>query len=300
MSDQDMAAWTGMAQRAVGLVLALPALRGGVHGGGRGARLTRRIDPKVRNAVAIVQALSESGIPFELAANVATAAPYMLSAVTQLIDFAPPLSSIVMLPVVDPDGGWLSTDLVPQDVWGRQVRPCRDVDNPDPSIGEVYLISADNFRLNTTHGTMVVNRRQFDLDDVELVPLTDGPVYAGEHDPLGFLVGSKTETAPRLDEHLLIVDGKWIVHKSPDPSPLEAMQNWWAGKKPKEEPLTFDFDPIAVIENDRRTVRVIGWGRDEEEQDKARWALEHNAGLLDINMTFSVRRMKRRALGVEA
>lgn len=296
ISDQELAEWSGMAPRAVGLVLNLPRLRSGVTGGGRGGRFTRRIDPKARNAVAIIQALSESGLTFELASNIVSATPYLLGAVTELVDFSHPFDGVRMLAVEDPEGNWLPTDIVPGPVWGRFVRPCRAIDNPNPSIGEVYFIDADKFRTNTSHGTFVINGPRRDL---ELVPLTEGPIYGGEPDPLGLLMGSKTESVDRFDDHLLIVDGKWIFHKSPEPSPQQALLEVTAGNLQPLEELTFDLDPISVIEPDRKSVRVIGWGRDEDEQDRARKALKNFTGLLDVNVTFAVRRMKRRALGVE-
>jgi len=129
--------------------------------------------------------------------------------------------------------------------------------------------------------------------------MTKEPVYGGEEDPLGLLIGRNTESIPQLDDHILVVNGKWVFHKSPDPSPSETMLNLQAGIPTKLNELTFDFEPISLIEPDRKTVRVIGWGKDEEEQNRARKALEHFSARLDVNVTFAVRRMKRRALGVE-
>jgi len=78
ISDQELADWSGMARRAVGLVLNLPKLRDGVSGGGRGGRYSRRISPNARNAVAVIQAMSEAGLTFELAANIVSATPYLV------------------------------------------------------------------------------------------------------------------------------------------------------------------------------------------------------------------------------
>lgn len=300
ISDAELAEWTGMAPRAVGIILNLPALRQGVVGGGRGARFTRRIDPRVRNAVAIVHALSQAGLSLELSSNIVTATPYLLSVVRELIDFMPPLVSTVQLAKVDPKGNWLPTDTVPGPVWGRFVRPCRNLNNPNPTAGELYYVEAGDFRINTSQGTFVVNRQHLGLEDVELVPLTDEPVYAGELDQLGLLTVEKTESVYHLDDHLLVVDGKWIFHKTPYPSPIETMMKLIAGGRTKREEITFNYKPISVIEPDGKTVRVIGWGKDEEEQERANKALPHFSSLLDVNVTLAVRRMKRRALGVEA
>ena len=40
-SDAELAEWSGMSKRAVGIVLNLPQLKTGVSGGGRGSKHTR-------------------------------------------------------------------------------------------------------------------------------------------------------------------------------------------------------------------------------------------------------------------
>ena len=297
ISDSELAEWTGLAPRAVGLILGLPALRGGVTGGGRGGRYTRRIAPKTRNAVAVIHALSESGLSFELSSNIATAAPAVLSAITQLVDYKPAFTGVRSLPMFDPAGNWRDDDVVPAFVWERHVWPCRSVEDPNPTLGKIFFIEADEYAPNTPNGTMVLPHRNGGT--VEIIAMTDAPVYAGEHDPLGLLLGNTTEAVPRLDEHLLIVNGKWIIHKSPLPSPRDAMDAFMRGGSPAQEPLQFIEKPIAAIEDDRKTVRVIGWGKDEAAQEDANKALANYASVIDVNMTFAVRRMKRKALGVE-
>lgn len=300
MSDQDLAEWTGMAPRAVGIVLNLPHMRAGISGGGRGSKNTRRIEAKTRNAVAIIHAMSEAGMTFELATNIIAATPVLASMPTQVIDWHPILSGIAPLMVADPAGSWLPTDKVPENIWGRFVYPCYSVDNPQPTAGDILEVPYGDFAPNTDRGTMLVDRSAFGMPNLELKPLTDKPVYAGEIDPLGLYTyeNYRSEALPRFDDHVLVVNGHWVFIKSPDPRPMEAMQNVMAGEFNQSKPIKYDLDPVSVIESDKKTVRVIGWGRDEEEQERARYHLANFDSLLDVNMTLAVRKMKRRAYGL--
>jgi len=299
VSDADLGEWTGMAPRAVAIVLNLPHMRAGVVGGGRGSRHTRRVDPKTRNAVAIVHALSETGMALELAANIIAATPVIASTPTQVVDWSAALAGVRSLPMVDPKGNWLPTDVVPWHVWEHFVFPCYSTDKPNPGPGDILQVPFQQFTPNES-GIMSVDRSAHGLPNLELKSLTDSPVYAGEIDPLGLYTyeNYQAEALPRFDDHILIVNGRWVFIKSPEPSPMEAMQQFMAGEFNKGKPIEFDFDPVSAIEADKKTVRVIGWGRDEEEQERARYHLKHFDSLLDVNITLAVRKMKRRAYGL--
>ncbi|MBN9241917.1 MAG: hypothetical protein J0I98_03905 [Mesorhizobium sp.] len=299
ISDPELAEWTGMAPRAVAIVLNLPHMRAGVSGGGRGSRHTRRVDPKTRNAVAIVHALSEAGLTLELATNIIGATPVIAGTPTEVVDYRAPLAGVRSMMMVDPKGNWLPTDIVPWHVWERFVFPCYSIDNPKPRHGDILEVPFDQFTPNET-GVMFVDRSGSDLPNLEIKSLTEAPVYSGEIDPLGLYTyeNYQAETLPRFDEHILIVNGRWVFIKSPDPSPMHAMQNFMAGEFNKGKSIEYDFDPVSVIEPDKKTVRVIGWGRDEEEQERARYHLNNFDSLLDVNITLAVRKMKRRAYGL--
>lgn len=299
ISDPDLAEWTGMAPRAVAIVLNLPHMRAGVCGGGRGSRHTRRVDPKTRNAVAIVHALSEAGLTLELATNVIGATSVIASMPTEVVDWRAPLAGIRSMMMVDPKGNWLPTDMVPWHVWERFVFPCYSIDKPKPSPGDILEVPFEQFTPNE-NGVMFVDRSGSGLPNLEIKSLTDKPVYSGEIDPLRLYTfeNYQAETLPRFDDHILIVNGRWVFIKSPDPSPIHAMQNFTPGDFNKGKPIEYNFDPVSVIEADKKTVRVIGWGRDEEEQERARYHLKNFDSLLDVNITLAVRKMKRRAYGL--
>ncbi|PWR24212.1 hypothetical protein [Zavarzinia aquatilis] len=300
ISDQELAEWTGMAPRAVAIVLGLPSMRAGVTGGGRGSRHVRRINPKTRNAVAIVHALSEAGLPLELAANIIGATPAIAAMPTEIVDYRDPSYGIRSMMSVDPKGNWLLTDMVPWHVWERFVFPCYSIDNPNPTAGDIVNVPYDAFEPNTERGTMRVDRSAQGLPNVELKPLTEKPVYAGEVDPLGLYAyeNYRTEALPRFDDHVLIVNGRWIFTKSPDPSPMDTMSDLMSGISDGSNPIEYDLDPVSVIEADRKTVRAIGFGRDQEEQNRALYHLDNFDSLLNVNATLALRKMKRRAYGL--
>lgn len=301
VSDADLGEWSGMAPRAVAIVLNLPHMRAGVAGGGRGSRHTRRVDPKTRNAVAIVHALSETGMALELAANIIAATPVIASMPTQVVDYSGPFAGFRSLRMVDPKGNWLPTDVVPWHVWEGFVFPCYSADKPNPGPSDIILqVPFEQFTPNES-GIMSVDRSAHGSPNLELKSLTDSPVYSGEIDPIGLYLYEQDEaiSIPHFDHHLLIVDGRWVFLKSPtDPSPLEAMHQLMAGQFNKGKPVNYVFNPLSMIESDKKTVRVIGRGRDEEEQERARYHLQNFDSLLDVNITLAVRKMKRRAYGL--
>lgn len=286
-----------MAPRAVALVLNLPHMRAGVFGGGRGSRHTRRVSPKTRNAVAIVQALSEAGLSLELATNIIAATPIVADEPTAVIDFQAFAGGVRSLLMFDPSGNWLPTDIVPEHVWERYVVRCKDINKPDSGPGGIYYIDANRF-LPGQDGMMHVDRAGHGT--LTLKPLTGEPEYYGEIDPLGMYLpeSSHAVAVPRIDDHLLILNGRWVVSKNPDPSPMEAMQALVQGDFNRGREIKYRFDPVSVIEQDRKTVRTIGWGRDNAEQDRAHSHLMNFDSMLDVNLTLAVRKMKRRAYGL--
>ena len=288
ISDQEMGEWTGMAPRAVGLVLNMPFMRSGITGGGRGSRHSRRVTPQTRNAVAIVRAMSEAGLSLETATNIIGATPVIASLPTSVVDKEDLSRGVRPLALVDPKGGWLPTDVVPWHVWDRYVLLCHRVENLHPTEGEVLLMAPERFVPNE-RGTMVIERGP-EYGTIEIKPLTGQPVYAGEIDPLGLYLASNSrpDTLPWADHHLLIVNGRWVFEKSP----------FGESETKRGEPEGWDIEPISMIEPDRKTVRTIGWGRDDAEQERARYHLENFESLLDVNVTLAIRKMKRRAYGL--
>lgn len=299
LSDAELAEFTGMAHRAVTLVLNLPAMRAGVTGGGRGSRHTRRVSKKTRNAIAIVHAMSEAGIPFELATNILGETPIIASMPTKVVDYEDLFEAVCSLRAVDPSGNWMPNDIVPRRLWDGFVFPCCSADNPNPGPGDIFRMPCEDFTPNE-NGVMFLDRSAIGLPNVQLRRLTEGPVYSGEIDPLGLYLyeNYQAETLPRYDDHILIVNGRWVFTKSPDPSPIEAMRQFLAEPSKKRPEVEYDLHPVSVIDSKRKTVRVIGWGHDPEEQERARYHLDNFDSLLDVNITLAVRKMKRRAYGL--
>lgn len=301
ITDPELGEWTGMAPRAVIIVLGLPYLRAGITGGGRGRRITRRLSAQTRNAVGIIQALNEAGATFELAANIIGATPFLASTITPIIDYTDNRAGVRSLMRVDANGPWLATDIVPAEVWERHVLPCRDVSNPNPGPGDILEMDPAMFVPNTARGTMILDRSGMGLRDLEVVPMTEGPVYRGEKDPLSFYApGVDLPTAAaQFDDHLLIVNGRWVFHRTPNPSPVDNMDGFMSGYiKDMRPEISIEYELISRIEDDRKTVRPIGANEQETEQKKAEYYLRNADSLLDVNMTLAVRKMKRRALGL--
>jgi hypothetical protein len=299
LSDAELAEYAGMTTRNLQIVLNMRPLRGGISGGGRGSRHTRRVSQQVRNSVAIIQAMNEAGMTFELAANIVGDTPVMASHPSRVVDWGDTFGGVRSLPMFDPKGNWLPTDIVPWHIWERFVFPCYSVDNSNPRPGDLFEIPFEQLELNE-RGTMVIQRPGMQPETLEIKPLTSRPVYSGEIDPIGLYLyeNHRAESLRRFDDHLVIVNGRWVFIKSPNPRPAEAMQQFLAGQFKKGQEVEYDFDPVSVIERDKKTVRVIGWGQDEEEQNRARYHLKNFDSLLDVNLTLSVRKMKRRAYGL--
>ncbi len=306
ISDKQLSDWTGMATRAVGLVLSMPALADTVSQRGRGTRHVRRISAKARNAVAVVHAISEAGPTFEQAVNILTVAPFLVAHVSETVDYVqsmPPYPMGVRMMIdVDPEGGWQPSDIVPAPIWEYTVRRCWDINNPSRAPGSMYRVPAILFEAND-RGTMVVDRSSAGLPSLELAPIDAEPVYQGEPDPLGLFSEDMTGATalPQYDDHLLIVNGRWVFHKQPEPTPLELLQERWAWGGPESyllrENQSYRIEPIAMRGEDGRSYRRFGTF-DDGARAAAEHALRNFDSLLDVNMTLAVRRMKRRAYGL--
>jgi hypothetical protein len=295
LSDQELGEYAELPPRAVGLVLELPYMRAQITGGGRGSRHSRRISHEARNGIGLVAQMRAAGLTLELAVNILDAVPHLSSVSNSVIDFANTSRGIRQLSSVDPQGGWLPNDIVPWHIWERFVLPCREANNPNPFLSDIHYINLNTFPF-TDRGTIILPKTEENQIEIELVPFVEKPVYVGEIDPANFYYywNIFPEDFSCFDDHLLIVDSKWLLHKHPEPSPFKAMQAVLNGQK--DRVLSFHVDPIAVIEDDRKTVRAIG--QDIVESKHALYRLRNFSSLLDVNMTSALRKMKRRALGL--
>lgn len=303
ITDQEIAEWTGLAPRAVTLVLNIPSMRNGIVGGGRGSYSTRRLGHTTKNGVAIIAAGSRSGLQFELIANLISADAFIATDVAPIIDFVVSPLTWEWLAKVDPEGGWLENDSVPDFVWNRYVYRCRDVKNNDPTAGNVLYLQPDEFKPNTPDGTMIVDRTHIGLENLELTRIDNKPIYYGEIDPLGLYAPATrfAESFERYDEHLLIADGKWAFRKIPDPDPYESMKALLRRIQDPSLPLpalSFRYRPFAQIDGDGKTVHRID-SKDAITRKRADFSLRNASSVLDLNVTLAVRKMKRRALGLE-
>src|SRR5688500_14226612 len=80
ITDAELSDWTGMSLRNVRFLLEMPAIRADVYGGGKGKR---RVGPKARNAIAIVQAMAEAGLTFEFAVQIISTWGFIPDGITQ-------------------------------------------------------------------------------------------------------------------------------------------------------------------------------------------------------------------------
>lgn len=301
LTDELLGSSAGIAPRAVGMMLNAPGVARHVSGRGLGGKRFRRVHGPARTALAIIGGMNGAGVTLELSANILGAAPVLASAVAEVVDYTPPGTGFCSLLAVDPSGGWLPTDIVPAPVWTRFVYPCRDVQNENPKPGDIHRVPIEAWAPNTAQGTMKIDRSALRLPDVELVRIDELAVYEGEIDPAGLYADdwSRSVAMPAYDDHLLIVNGRWVIHKQPDPTPLDALYELYTGEpvfKDREQ-QQFHFSPVAEIDDGRRAARTLRPG-DDDAQAAALDALRNAESVLDINMTLAARRMKRRAYGL--
>lgn len=86
LTDVEMSEASGMNLDTLRWLLKQPIVQLGVRGGGRGRRTTRRIHPRIRNAIAIAEAANRAGLPMELAVRLATQIPNRFS---DVVDWLP-------------------------------------------------------------------------------------------------------------------------------------------------------------------------------------------------------------------
>jgi hypothetical protein len=299
IANADFAMWTGQTERDVRLIFDTPFMRREIQGGGRGSKTTRRVSRKARNAVAIVAALRRAGMSIEAAADLINTVPVIADFPTETIDFSPsaleaspaPIGGIAMLSVIQPDGGWQPTDLVPDHIFGRRCRPIVKVDAPNEvRIGEIAWFPKWQEEMI---GGLPNGFRAFGEQ-----------MYRPEIDPLGLIEhgndGSDSHDA--LDHHFYVVDGRWVWVRYSDPDPrqyaLDIFQ-WMELRQPRRfnhKEVAFDFMPIAEIDLAKRTSAPIRGDDAKKEQARRAWGQPKTK--LDVNATVAIRDMKRVALGL--
>lgn len=295
LSDADLGEWTGMAPRAVAIVLGLASMRAGVLGGGRGSRHSRRVSQGVRNSIAIIHGMNVAGLPFELAVEIIAHAPVLSSSVSAAIDITD-FSRGVRSPIVfDSKGGWLPVDVVPWHVAERFVFPCYDIGHPNPGPLDIVEVPCEVFEPDVD-GLMFIDRSANGRQNITVKSLTQKPVYSGEIDPAGLLAYGnwQAEDMPAIDNHLIIVDGRYVFHKAP----AAHLDDVLSGVARNDRPLKFNTHPLLVIEGDKKTVRPFLSESADNESNRARYHLQNPVSLVDVNMTLAVRKMKRRAYGL--
>ncbi len=118
--DADMGEWVRMPEPTVLHLNKHPWMRAGITSGGKGKRFVRRVSRVTRNAIAVIQALSEVGCSLELAVNICVAMESILGDITKKIDTMHRDVGTVRLADVDPDGKWLDTDEAPAQIWNKE------------------------------------------------------------------------------------------------------------------------------------------------------------------------------------
>jgi hypothetical protein len=280
------------------LIIDLPQIKSGISGGGAGRRVTRRVAPFVRAAVGIGSEAVRAGLSYDLIGKILGTFPTLAQSVIQVVDYSPMLDAAfpgVRSPLLlDPKGGYLPTDVVHARIAeGYVVRAYRSGEKPQGE-GSLAYIPVPQW------GADPYAERAKDPTGVEWISFDKRPVYYGEFDPLGLYLPSarQPEAIPFLDEHLEIINGEWIVRRIPDPHPLDKLHMLAAGVFAGDEPkLPDEIEVIGRIVPGSHVVRI-----EEDSQADERRALferENFGSKLDINLTLPVRKMKRRALGLE-
>jgi hypothetical protein len=297
LSDAELAEFARMEKRNLQLVLSLPKVRAEIAGGGRGSRGTRRISHKVRNGVAMIQALHEAKLTLAEAGEIIGTFWYLPDTVNRAVDFSPVLSGIRSPMIEDPAGGWLLTDSVPDHIAERYVIPCRRVDLPAPaSDGDLALFPADFWRPDSQTGHMIVPTGP--ESSVELVPLSPEPIYYGEIDPIGqYLPGNTRPESLPWDDHLEIINSRWIYHRVPEPDAYQVVSAMFNGEWGGAKKVAYRTILLGELVGGRSPVRSL---RDADDATRARaeYERENFHSRLEINLSLPVRKMKRRALGL--
>ena len=290
MTDQQLADAADIDKRSVTHFLRQEYFTNHVFGGGRGSRHTRRVSTQARNAIAIFAGLHRGGISAELASSILTATPVIADAQSEIVDFttknmflAGPLGwESVSLNTVVPDGGWTARDSVPQHIWNRHVFLFHRRGEVPKSVGGLDQVAVEMLESAVESG---------------LIQYSSEPLYAPEIDPLGTLDVPTTVALPNLDEKLLIVDRRWVVLDEPKPGGkkrIEAIISKEHEGLPKVSPRV----KVVLSEISNGSVRPIP--RSAEITDERVEQIVQNAEtLVTVNLTLSVRRMKRRALGLD-
>ncbi|WP_172332228.1 hypothetical protein [Mangrovicoccus sp. HB161399] len=300
ISNAEFAAWTGQTERDIRLILDTPFMRREIQGGGRGSKTTRRVSRTARNAVAIIAALRRAGMSIEAATDLLNTVPVLAGFPTETIDFSPstlesvplPIGGLVMLSEVQPKGGWLPTDIVPDHIFRRRCRPTVKIDAGDRvSIGDIAWFP--EYLEQGTGGKLPLGFRAF-----------GEPIYRPEIDPFGLLEygNNSPDVHDAMDVHFFVVDGRWVFVRHSNPAPREFALDSFQWMELRLESrfdhnsVTFDFEPIAEIEVSKRASTYIRG--DQEKESMANLAWQQPKTKLDVNATVAVRDMKRVALGL--
>jgi hypothetical protein len=310
LTDAELAEFSGMTTRGLQLVTQHPRVKGELLGGGRGSRGTRRVPAKVRNAFAIVQSLSDAGFSIDLAAEIVGTFWFLPDHVNRPIDFTPLLSGVMSPLMHEPQGsGYLPTDVLPQHIAWNIVVPCAMPDNPNPTQGDVLYVPAHEWKPNLSNGHM-----RIEMPDGqparELIPLTKGPVYLGEIDNLGLWLPQNTRVETLgWDDHLEIVNGRWIFHRESEPDGWELLQRLHAGQRGVSKNIEHRVRLLGEIVAKKKSVisfrkeagdkGVSSLWNNQEAEPRAMHDYHNARSKLTVNVSLAVRRMKRRALGLK-
>ena len=106
-----------------------------------------------------------------------------------------------------------------------------------------------------------------------------------------------TVALPNLDEKLLIIDRRWVVLDEPKPSGKERIEAIIA-KEHESLPKVSPRVKSIFSEVSNGIVRPIPRSR-EFTDERVEQIVQNAETLFTVNLTLSVRRMKRRALGLD-
>lgn len=290
ISDQNLSDWTGLSLRNVRACLATEYMKKQISGGGRGSKNSRRISPQARNSIAVIAALRDAGMTIETAISLLSTVPVIASFPTRLIDFT--VSPLVhcfenvqptLLIYDDPEGGWLSEDVVPRHIFDRTAVAVSQISKQVQNIGDFAWYPTEYIE-------------KYGLPDDRRAD--SGPIYRPEFDPMGVYEfgNDMADVIDRYESRVYVVDGRWVYARHSDVDPYSYYLNLFLRTRGlTEEKLddpSYSFSLIAEIDSNgiARSTRS-----DDIPEAMEQRIFQQYQTKLDINTSLAVRKMKRRA-----
>lgn len=127
--------------------------------------------------------------------------------------------------------------------------------------------------------------------------------YGHEYDPLGsFLPNNEALIAFSIDSFIHIINGKWVFYSNSIPSGFEILNNLTInGIKKENLPVDRDYNFLGEIDDQNKNFSASWISKETAlSEKKANYERENFRSKIDLNLSLSIRQMKRRAYGLVA